>query len=152
MVKQKARKPIQFPCLMLKPYISLARREGLEPPTYWFVASHSIRLSYRRTFYGKVRFIRLPKYNNTSIIKKQAFLKIFFRDLRRFFQKTGHSRTTGAAVTGSERITSFCVFWILFSLQQQHFLRRLPPVRFQKQPERPRAPRPQRSVPSFSYG
>ena len=49
MVKQKARKLIQFPCLMLKPYISLARREGLEPPTYWFVASHSIRLSYRRT-------------------------------------------------------------------------------------------------------
>ena len=25
-----------------------ARREGLEPPTYWFVASHSIQLSYRR--------------------------------------------------------------------------------------------------------
>ena len=26
----------------------LARRKGLEPPTYWFVASHSIQLSYRR--------------------------------------------------------------------------------------------------------
>ena len=24
------------------------RLEGLEPPTYWFVASHSIQLSYRR--------------------------------------------------------------------------------------------------------
>ncbi len=23
----------------------LARRKGLEPPTYWFVASHSIQLS-----------------------------------------------------------------------------------------------------------
>ena len=52
MVKQKARKPIQFPCLMLKPYISLARREGLEPPTYWFVASHSIQLSYRRILFS----------------------------------------------------------------------------------------------------
>ena len=28
----------------------MVRRKGLEPPTYWFVASHSIQLSYRRTF------------------------------------------------------------------------------------------------------
>ena len=26
----------------------LARWEGLEPPTFWFVAKHSIRLSYQR--------------------------------------------------------------------------------------------------------
>ena len=26
----------------------LARLKGLEPPTYWFVASHSIQLSYSR--------------------------------------------------------------------------------------------------------
>ena len=26
----------------------LARRKGLEPPTFWFVAKHSIQLSYRR--------------------------------------------------------------------------------------------------------
>ena len=26
----------------------MVRRKGLEPPTYWFVASHSIQLSYRR--------------------------------------------------------------------------------------------------------
>ena len=26
----------------------LARLKGLEPLTYWFVASHSIQLSYRR--------------------------------------------------------------------------------------------------------
>ncbi len=26
----------------------LARGEGLEPPTFWFVAKHSIRLSYQR--------------------------------------------------------------------------------------------------------
>ncbi len=24
------------------------RRKGFEPPTYWFVASYSIQLSYRR--------------------------------------------------------------------------------------------------------
>ena len=28
----------------------VARLEGLEPPTYWFVASHSIQLSYKRIF------------------------------------------------------------------------------------------------------
>ena len=26
----------------------LVRRKGLEPPTFWFVAKHSIQLSYRR--------------------------------------------------------------------------------------------------------
>ena len=31
-----------------KDEIFLVRRKGLEPPTYWFVASHSIQLSYRR--------------------------------------------------------------------------------------------------------
>ena len=29
-------------------YFALVRRKGLEPLTYWFVASHSIQLSYRR--------------------------------------------------------------------------------------------------------
>ena len=28
---------------------NMACLEGLEPPTYWFVASHSIQLSYRHT-------------------------------------------------------------------------------------------------------
>ncbi len=27
---------------------SVARQEGLEPPTFWFVAKHSIQLSYWR--------------------------------------------------------------------------------------------------------
>ena len=36
----------------------LVRRKGLEPPTYWFVASHSIQLSYRRV----PRFLSAPLY------------------------------------------------------------------------------------------
>ena len=34
----------------------LACLEGLEPPTYWFVASHSIQLSYRHILF----FISFP--------------------------------------------------------------------------------------------
>ena len=42
---QKIRKAAGF---MMKSTAFLVRRKGLEPPTYWFVASHSIQLSYRR--------------------------------------------------------------------------------------------------------
>ncbi len=28
----------------------MARLEGFEPPTFWFVAKHSIQLSYRRIY------------------------------------------------------------------------------------------------------
>ena len=28
----------------------MARLEGLEPPTFWFVAKHSIQLSYQRVW------------------------------------------------------------------------------------------------------
>ena len=40
-VKTKKTKPEGF-------VFSLARWKGLEPLTYWFVASHSIQLSYQR--------------------------------------------------------------------------------------------------------
>ena len=41
----------------------MVRRKGLEPLTYWFVASHSIQLSYRR--------IAL-EYNNILVSKMQV--------------------------------------------------------------------------------
>ena len=31
-------------------YLFLVRRKGFEPPTFWFVAKHSIQLSYRRIY------------------------------------------------------------------------------------------------------
>ncbi len=37
----------------------MVRRKGLEPPTYWFVASHSIQLSYRRICSYRV-FYHIP--------------------------------------------------------------------------------------------
>ena len=43
----------------------LARRKGLEPPTYWFVASHSIQLSYKHTSFTTL--ILYHEYSELSI-------------------------------------------------------------------------------------
>ena len=50
----------------------LVRRKGLEPPTYWFVASHSIQLSYRR-----IRTSHALIYISTAHLKMQAFFSFF---------------------------------------------------------------------------
>ena len=54
----------------------LVRRKGLEPLTYWFVASHSIQLSYRR--------ISAPKRLGiiTHAVKKS---KSFFEKINIFY-------------------------------------------------------------------
>ena len=31
-------------------YLLLVRQKGFEPPTFWFVAKHSIQLSYERIY------------------------------------------------------------------------------------------------------
>ena len=60
------------------PYF-LVRRKGLEPLTYWFVASHSIQLSYRR-----ITLSQTLEYSNTLFRKKQVFFEKIFR-ISRFF-------------------------------------------------------------------
>ena len=42
----------------------LVRWKGLEPPTYWFVASHSIQLSYQRVY-----VLHFLCFNNITQIK-----------------------------------------------------------------------------------
>ena len=51
--------------------LSLARLKGLEPLTYWFVASHSIQLSYRRM----ILFVPI------NIAKFKKKVKAFFINL-----------------------------------------------------------------------
>ncbi len=47
----------------------MVRLEGLEPPTYWFVASHSIQLSYSR----------MPFINSLIILaQEKKKCKLFF--------------------------------------------------------------------------
>ena len=60
----------------------LARLKGLEPPTYWFVASHSIQLSYKRIFGFAVSI--QPIYNITVFIEMQGVNCKFFVTVRRF--------------------------------------------------------------------
>lgn len=51
----------------------MVRLEGLEPPTYWFVASHSIQLSYSRILPS-----RQLKYNTTLFLEMQPLFSFFF--------------------------------------------------------------------------
>ncbi len=39
----------------------MVRPEGVEPPTYWFVASCSIQLSYGRTLQNCSNLLRIPE-------------------------------------------------------------------------------------------
>ena len=58
--------------------IFLVRRKGLEPLTYWFVASHSIQLSYQRV----THFRNVLRYDSTNILKMQA---LFSKNQKLFF-------------------------------------------------------------------
>ena len=49
----------------------LVRLEGLEPPTFWFVAKHSIQLSYSRICFSQL------SHNNTLLREMQAVFSIF---------------------------------------------------------------------------
>ena len=51
----------------------MARQKGLEPLTYWFVASHSIQLSYWRMH---MRFLRLIMISHT-FIKCKCYFQVF---------------------------------------------------------------------------
>ena len=49
----------------------VVRLKGFEPPTYWFVASHSIQLSYSRVPNKKYYII----LNSKSQVKNEAIKK-----------------------------------------------------------------------------
>ena len=64
---KKTRKPL------IHKDLRVARRKGFEPPTFWFVAKHSIRLSYRR-----VRN-RLLRYSLSIITQRKQNCKHFLK-------------------------------------------------------------------------
>ena len=51
----------------------MVRRKGFEPPTFWFVAKHSIQLSYRR-----ICDFLSPEYDTTISVKSQQFFEKYF--------------------------------------------------------------------------
>ena len=54
----------------------MVRRKGLEPLTYWFVASHSIQLSYRRIALKRLSILAQAKEKCKSFFSKNG---IFFQ-------------------------------------------------------------------------
>ena len=70
----------------------MARRKGLEPLTYWFVASHSIQLSYRRVYgaddEARTRYLHLGKvalYQMSYIRKCKKYYTYKIRGCQYFF-------------------------------------------------------------------
>ena len=59
----------------------LVRLKGFEPPTFWFVAKHSIQLSYSRILKF---FARLPD-GLISIAQEAGFGKPFFEKIQKIF-------------------------------------------------------------------
>ena len=83
---------------------ALVRRKGLEPPTYWFVASHSIQLSYRR----------IPRSHQRSSIIAHALgnCKPFLRKISDFFFDVPDGRTKYClSASCSKMAAEVCRIW-----------------------------------------
>ena len=60
----------------------LARQEGLEPPTFWFVAKHSIQLSYWRIWFCQ-----------SILSQRRSLVKSFFEKVRFDLKNTEKFKT-----------------------------------------------------------
>ena len=76
----------------------MVRQKGLEPPTFWFVAKHSIQLSYWR-----IAFLTL-RYNSTGGEEMQV---LFLKKPEKIFHCRMYWRPEETAVA-CERAEKFC--------------------------------------------
>ena len=98
----------------------MVRPEGVEPPTYWFVASCSIQLSYGRTLHGKQPSkntgIHRPEQTweepKPANLKMQECARNLLNSLERLctiYATLGRRNIVGKAgkATGNDRMTSW---------------------------------------------
>ena len=84
----------------------LVRWKGLEPPTYWFVASHSIQLSYQRVY-----VLHFLCFNTITQIKSKCnTFFIFYMDYLKYIFQVYHRRVLQVQGKGAFCNTLLCVF------------------------------------------
>ena len=84
----------------------LVRQKGLEPPTYWFVASHSIQLSYQRVY-----VLHFLCFNTITQIKSKCnTFFIFCKDYLKYIFRVYHRRVLQVQGKGAFCNTLLCVF------------------------------------------
>ena len=84
----------------------LVRWKGLEPPTYWFVASHSIQLSYQRVY-----VLHFLCFNTITQIKSKCnTFFIFCKDYLKYIFRVYHRRVLQVQGKGAFCNTLLCVF------------------------------------------
>ena len=79
----------------------MVRLKGFEPPTFWFVAKHSIQLSYSR-----MSFLQL-RHHTTSSQKMQEIFSAFLK----FFKNGRESDLTHPIPGPSHRLAQFTNRW-----------------------------------------
>ncbi len=72
--------------------VLLACLEGFEPPTYWFVASHSIQLSYKHTSFNDLIIIAYPTMKVKQFFDIRMYALIYVKMLACIYKNTNFQK------------------------------------------------------------